>query len=142
MLRSILFSLLLDLGSIFNRCFLRFCVHLGWIWVQNLFHFGCILRPVWDHFGSGLGPFWLHLGSILHPFGVYGRVLWRKSFRVGPRAAAGEEPLPILSDFGRKRRPQGVPKWSQNGRKIVEKSMQKSMLNSAWFLHGLGSVVG
>ena len=142
MLRSILFSLLLDLGSTFNRCFLRFCVHLGWIWVQNLFHFGCILRPVWDHFGSGLGPFWLHLGSILHPFGVYGRVLWRKSFRVGPRAAAGEEPLPILSDFGRKRRPQGVPKWSQNGTKILEKSMQKSMLNSAWFFMALGAFLG
>ena len=132
MLRSILFSFLLDLGSTVNRCFLRFCVHLGWIWVQNLFHFGCILGPVWDHVGSVLGQFWLHLGSILHPFGVYGGVLWRKSFRVGPRAAAGEEPFPILSDFGRKRRPQGVPKWPKNRWKINAKINAKFGLVFAW----------
>ena len=43
---------------------------------------------------------------------------------------------PLLSVFGRKGRPQGLPKSI----KIDEKSMQQSMGNSAGFLRGLGSV--
>ena len=89
------------------------------------FKFQSMLRSILCSFGLDLGseivPCWLHLRSILGPFGVFGGVLWRKSSRVGPRAAPGTEPLPILSDFGRilsdfgrKRRPQGVPKWIKN----------------------------
>ena len=105
---------------------------------ENLFNFGSILGSVWDHFGSILDPFWIHLGSILGPFGVLGGVLWRKSFQVESRTAGVNQGPPIFSVFGRKRGPQGVPKSIKNH----EKSMQKSMRNSAGFLHGLGSVVG
>ena len=77
-----------------------------------------------------LDPFGVNFGSILAPFGVFGGVLWRKSSQVGPRTA------------GESLAAKGGHKASQNRSKIDEKSMQKSLKNSAGFLHGLGSVFG
>ena len=82
--------LCVHVGSRFNRCFVRFCFHFCWIWVQLLIdasfdfvfisagfgfrtcsifgvfwlQFGTILVPCWVHFGSVWGPFCIHLGSL------------------------------------------------------------------------------
>ena len=110
---------------------------------------GSDLVPFWLYFGSSLGPFWFRVGSISAPFGVHFASSW------GLWEGPVEEKLPSRTEGRRGRRapPHFKRFWailgakgghvaSQNGSKIVEKSMQKSMLNSAWFLHGLGSVVG
>ena len=45
---------------------------------------------------------------------------------------------PLFSDFGAQREPKRVPKWSQNHKKAVQRSLQTSMR----FLRDLWSVVG
>ena len=110
---------------------------------------GSELVPFWMYFVSSLGPFWFRVGSILAPFGVHFASIW------GLWEGPVEEKLPSRTEGRRGRRAHAHfkrfwaqkaatkrPKMVPNGTKIVEKSMQKSMLHSAWFLHGLGSVFG
>ena len=110
---------------------------------------GSDLVPFWLYFGSSSEPFQFHVGSILAPLGVHFESIW------GLWRGLVEEKLPSRTEGRRGRRAPAHFKrfWTQkaatrrskmvpNRTKIVEKSMQKSMLNSAWFLHGLGAVFG
>ena len=89
----------------------------------------------WVDSGSEIVQLWLHFGSILGPFGVFGGVLWRQKLPSRTEDRWGKLALLHFKRF-----------WAQKGAtrrpKIDEKSMQKSMRNSAGFLHGLGSVFG
>ena len=121
---------------------------------------GSELVPFWLHFGSSFRRVWFHFGSILAPFGIHFETIWT-IWR-----CPVEEKLPSRTQ-GRKDRTadthfkrcwsqkgghkasqnrllvaKGGHKASQNRWKIDEKSMQKSMRNSAGVLHGLGSVFG
>ena len=104
---------------------------------------GSELVPFWVYFGSSLGPFWFRVGSILAPFGVLFASIW------GLWEGPVEEKLPsrtlgrrgrrapphfkrFLGDFGRKRRPQGVPKWLKDSGKINAKINAKFGLVFAW----------
>ena len=82
---------------------------------------GSELVPFWLYFGSSFGPFWFHVGSILAPFGVHFESVWglwrgpvQEKLPSRTEGRRGRRAPPILSDFGRKRRPQGVPKWLKN----------------------------
>ena len=61
-------SFRLDLGSSFNRCFVRFCFHFGWIWVQVLidasFDFVFMLGGFGFRNYSILAPYWVQFGTI------------------------------------------------------------------------------
>ena len=87
---------------------------------------GSEILSFWLHFGfrtcSILVPFWVQFGTILVPFWIHFGSIWCPFW------------LHLGSLEGHKA--------SQNRLKIDEKSMQKSMRNSAGFLHGLGSVFG
>ena len=68
MLRLILGSFRLDLGTSFNRCFVWFCFQFGWVWVQVLidasFDFVFILGGFGFRNYSIWAPCWVHCGTI------------------------------------------------------------------------------